>query len=1069
MSRKPSLNALRGYSYQETVFMLFVAKMDIDRQITHIKAEYKTGDHSFDDFVLQTKDNNMYCFQVKHSVDSQNFNIKNGQLQYNGNTLKLSTDAKNVLVMTSVSVENNTELFGIPVYQQDDIYIFNLPPIKIEEMFDSFYLDTDRVLKVIFKVKDLSYDLKIEDLPQFNLFSIDLREKTVEIEKFRVDNASGVFTVYGKPGAGKSHLVNQLDANGRDKVVYRFWISEQDESYSNRLNFQNFLSNISYQIFNDAKVRSLDEFFSDWKTKDILLVIDGLDHVENYMSCEIDNFISFIHRVEYEKTNQLLIFSCPLREYKINGCSCEISNWTEDETVKFLDIKFGIPRHICFDIYKVSKGYPIITDFIACDYLRSGTVSPTSHVDSIEAYYDNILTRDIQSLRIFGSVKCYLTIDEIAAILDTDLFNVFKEYVENRKYLFEIRGERYSLIHDSLNFYVDKKLAATPSLLLEKIEKYVMNDIYDGGVRFLSRLNLLPISKENQIKIIKTFASLKKFEETLGKTIDVEGIYDFYRNITIFIRNMDEKLFSIYEYYEYACLLNILHRIESNLPALPGLLFETLKYCKKFCPNMLNEIYSSRELYHVLQSLKKNNLNIYRGYIKYVGGEDIHKSIENSVHFFDVLDKEIDYEYLKSNAYKQLDELTPDKDKVFTEAMIVSYKNNVNFENCVDIINQYANGDRQAARERFNLIKVKYKLHKYFFRLDSIIDKLSQLGVLKNNPYRKLSLKQLIHQKGKLGSYEVWPAVEGYIRLARKENRNIDINSILYYYIMYYNRKDQSVYTIDKVLYKLLKNRKIELQQAVELIDAIQGMSEKGIRDLLCSFLNLLDKKQLHEVIKLDNFFDLPINVGWFKPETINKLPQYIFERLLYQKMGYYNHSCRVEYYEIRRIIKSKYKKLMLDIFSQCGFSIYNAPKNFKVHGNYNVKISYNEKRDKSKYNKRTPLEKGYLDGSATTWIIENSVPIIQVAQMSDGWHYKLPYSEIFEAYDKNSVRKNLKKILFNTMFLSQNKYFWDNNNSNLIGNIPKLFDMYLNKINWDKIKNILKEYLRLSNISAEI
>ena len=64
MAKNPSLNALRGYSYQEYVFMLLTAKMDADRHVANVQAEIK---HGVDIDTLLGR-NKMWCALMKCPV-----------------------------------------------------------------------------------------------------------------------------------------------------------------------------------------------------------------------------------------------------------------------------------------------------------------------------------------------------------------------------------------------------------------------------------------------------------------------------------------------------------------------------------------------------------------------------------------------------------------------------------------------------------------------------------------------------------------------------------------------------------------------------------------------------------------------------------------------------------------------------------------------------------------------------------------------------------------------------------------------------------------------------------------
>ncbi|MFP3489218.1 hypothetical protein R0K20_16610, partial [Staphylococcus sp. SIMBA_130] len=65
------------------------------------------------------------------------------------------------------------------------------------------------------------------------MFSTELIDETILLQEFSLEPAS-ILLIEGKPGVGKSHLVNQLKIAGQS-LLYRFWVSNQDVNYKARL------------------------------------------------------------------------------------------------------------------------------------------------------------------------------------------------------------------------------------------------------------------------------------------------------------------------------------------------------------------------------------------------------------------------------------------------------------------------------------------------------------------------------------------------------------------------------------------------------------------------------------------------------------------------------------------------------------------------------------------------------------------------------------------------------------------------------------------------------------------
>ena len=90
---------------------------------------------------------------------------------------------------------------------------------------------------------------------------------------------------------------------------------------------------------------------------DRVIIIDGLDHVENYNPNQMDDYINFIHKLENSKT---VVLSRPLRR-NVPWTKITLSDWGFDETRIYLEMAYDIYDYrIQSQIFRVSGGYPII-------------------------------------------------------------------------------------------------------------------------------------------------------------------------------------------------------------------------------------------------------------------------------------------------------------------------------------------------------------------------------------------------------------------------------------------------------------------------------------------------------------------------------------------------------------------------------------------------------------------------------------------------------------------------------------------------------------------------------------
>ena len=94
------------------------------------------------------------------------------------------------------------------------------------------------------------------------------------------------------------------------------------------------------------------------------------------------------------------------------------------------------------------------------------------------------------------------------------------------------------------------------------------------------------------------------------------------------------------------------------------------------------------------------------------------------------------------------------------------------------------------------------------------------------------------------------------MKLANYENRDIDIESLVYAWTVYYQRKDYSVYTIDNALIVFEKEKLIDEDESFKIISRLMEQSEKGIFHLLTSYVNQKDDLYIKKLIKRRYFSD---------------------------------------------------------------------------------------------------------------------------------------------------------------------------------------------------------------------
>lgn len=86
----------------------------------------------------------------------------------------------------------------------------------------------------------------------------------------------------------KSHLVSEFEDKYENPLIYRFHIGNDDLYKDNRVVFYNFLQNLSCELFKNSSLHSQEEIIQKLEESDRILLIDGLDHVENYRKDQLE-------------------------------------------------------------------------------------------------------------------------------------------------------------------------------------------------------------------------------------------------------------------------------------------------------------------------------------------------------------------------------------------------------------------------------------------------------------------------------------------------------------------------------------------------------------------------------------------------------------------------------------------------------------------------------------------------------------------------------------------------------------------------------------------------------------
>lgn len=411
-------NSLKGYTYQQSVFILFLGLMDTERTIGKIIVEAldtKNFDDTYlKDVIIDTCQKESYRIQVKNypNVSDESIKIDNNVLSINGNKNSFDEADNNVLVVNSALIETDDEFMGFACVRKENITIIPLTPKKIADKLDNMFNTEARELQIIHLADEITedavFEIDIEKLPDIINMSTDLEDQTILLRTVPDEFLHDITFIEGKPGVGKSHFVNEICDKYPDAIVYRFWIGSQDPNRNRRILFENFISEIGIKVYKTAKKVIIDELIDTIREQDKLIIIDGLDHVENYNPRQLQEFIGFINKLVDVR---VIVLSRPLK-HEISWNRSNLFDWSYDETRLYLEMAHNITEYkIQNQIYNITKGYPIITYFIAEDYKLKQVVDISQPINEINEYYDSLFVNNDKpssAIGIFATGNCFL-------------------------------------------------------------------------------------------------------------------------------------------------------------------------------------------------------------------------------------------------------------------------------------------------------------------------------------------------------------------------------------------------------------------------------------------------------------------------------------------------------------------------------------------------------------------------------------------------------------------------------------------------------------------------------------
>ncbi|MBN2770970.1 MAG: AAA family ATPase, partial [Spirochaetes bacterium] len=434
---RPSQNAFFGYSYQQCITFLMLAKMDVEREIEVIEIE-ATVNNNFDDIKLSLGNTQVYCqIKDKDNISYNDLKIKDNQIIIKGEGQELSNGI-NLLFLKNIDITCNTQFLGFSACKMSNVYIIPLSREKAGTIVSDFYKYNEKRESHIVQFFNVCLDkrrlnIKREILPSIDIYDIHLLEKTINVGKNFLE-FENILYIEGKPGVGKSHLVTCLAKEYQNSLVYRFWVSNQDKDYKARLIYQNFLTDISKELFQDYRYRTEDEIIDYLSKNRKAVIIDGLDHVENYQNDELVSFSKFINKLKDKcKT---IVLSRPLK-MKIDWTKQHLANWNFEETKTVLEELYLISDYkTCRDIYELTDGYPILVRFVTEHFKQYNEMPLSGKLNGIDDYYEGIIsnTNILVALTLFLSTRSFIMKSEISLFLKDELSEIVMEFIESHPY-----------------------------------------------------------------------------------------------------------------------------------------------------------------------------------------------------------------------------------------------------------------------------------------------------------------------------------------------------------------------------------------------------------------------------------------------------------------------------------------------------------------------------------------------------------------------------------------------------------------------------------------------------------
>lgn len=1054
-------NAFKGYSFQSYVYLLFACLMDTNKEIQSINAEIDKNsneiNHNFDDINIESLDKS-YFIQIKNYKNLQfsDIIVNESEIALGGSISQLKKGCSNVVVLYDCDITSNATLFSLPAYKKKEVYIISLTTEFVSEFIDNLYKDDKRIVDMCHftgkRIYDEQFFLKSNELPVYKVFNQKLKEDTLQLrEQFESMTKKTLFVI-GKPGVGKSHFVNEI-CNARDKqLIYRFWIDSQDIEKNARLQYSNFLKDLCYRVFNKAGKYSEELLIAEIKKQELTIIIDGLDHVENYNCREIEQYFNFIEKLEDIRT---VVLSRPLK-HRVDYEIYNLSNWNYNQTIKYLGMCHDIKDiSICRNIYHSCDGYPIITYFMANHFKIYGELVTTEKINEVNEYYDllTVEANTLSALAIFLVSNTFITMEEILMLSSNEILsNIIFEFVNSYPYLFEIVLNRYSLIHDSFNRYLMTNKRINKQVI-EPFTVAIMNSIANNELRFLNRINDLLISDSFRIEILKKYSDFNSFNNLLDEYWDIEAIKEFYFQLDYFLKTQ-EVVLDHYQYYSLILIQECCVRIDLFLNL--ELFFQQIQYLMENRKEDLPQIYSNGVAFNIIKVIMKvsvggqfeKNDKISCRYVnshcdKYF---EIYKEERKLLSLID--GSELQYEKMFVEILASNNLFGDEDDIVVAYIIAYLYLHKVDYLGLWELFNAFllsmhTEGLLLKVNDSIRELGIDYEVKTNVLKRARYM--LHQVGKLSSsNPYLNITLEEAFHRDEAIDLNDSANYISNVIRLASWNNKLINVCRANRCYIAMAYEKDRSLITLPIALYIFELKNVISENESMKILSMVDSATS-GLHFLKAEYANLKGPSQMDSLVS-NGIFKEPYNVNLFSldAELINRLPSKFVAKEVHQLMSCHSYSKIIEERDIINGLTSKHEVLIKGVLDKYGFKVLDL-------STYSESI------------KRKPEEKGYIEIDDIDYLIECGMDYLTIAKYPNGYYDCFSILEVYRHFSKDELIKNSLSIIHESMKCENRVTGRRLSYSMYLGNIPSFFNEISIKIDWKTMLDIMMEFLHKS------